>query len=583
MRAALVGLGLLLGTASVSAQQAAPECATLTDQAMAADLKAASAQAQKQAAAQLAPMLDASVALWTDAAARCEGRAQERARRNLADAQRSRQSLQAELGSGPECNRSHKDAQSLADLAQQAIRERRWHDAASLYRKAETHWDVATERCGGALLQQATVKRDQAAVDAHNAEFCAPVFERARDEAQNFRRLSPTLSSADRQTLSQAVETLWRGAQNSCKAQARDLAVTHAQTLAKERGTPWVATEVPAALAASKAPAPGVMAKLDQAAGTAVTSAGAAVKSTANMATTAAHAVGAAATSATAAITSIASSAASRITVTPSAGQVALSKAADDQAAQIPVVPSVPIDLDIQSGGMRFTGKFIQDGPLLTGEGKVSWPNGDLYQGQLVKNKRHGHGELIWANGQRYRGAWVDDAPQGKGAMRFANGDQYDGELVAGEPQGKGKMQFASGDSFDGQFSRGNPAGLGVYRWASGQTYEGPWQGGPEGRGKMVFANGNRYDGDLRRGLPDGEGKLVYVSGDVYEGSFKQGVPHGQGRFQWKSGDAYQGDWHEGRKHGLGRFEWSNGDAWEGRFDNDAQTAEGKQAARKAS
>jgi hypothetical protein len=532
-------------------------CASVSDRAMASDLRAATAQSRKEDSAQLARLVDESVALWTLAVQRCEGRGQERARRNLADSERSRQGLAAQLGASPACNAGQKDAGSLQELALQAVRERRWVDAALLYRKAENMWDVTAERCAGVAQQTALQRRDQTATDAHNAEHCAPVFERARDQSQQLRRLGAALSPADKQTHSQAAETLWREAITQCKGPALDVARNSAQGLARDRGTPWVATAVPGA-AAVVAPAPAT-----------VTPPLAPASSMASAAPTPALASGLAAGAAAGSATS------------PSTGLFqSLSNALSAPVAAVSSViapaPSGPQDMDLQAGDTRFTGRFARDGAALTGNGQVRWANGDQYTGDIVKGLRHGQGSFVWASGQRYSGSWLNDEPQGRGQMGFANGDQYEGDVTQGLPDGQGRMRYASGDQFEGQFRRGKPDGQGHYRWANGQSYEGPWLNEqPHGQGKLKFANGNVYEGQLQQGKPEGSGSLTFATGDRYEGSVAQGQPHGEGRYRWTNGDQYTGQWQQGKKHGKGRMQWGNGDAWEGRFDNDGQSAEG--------
>ena len=528
-------------TAATTAPAAAvpadsPEgCRILTDRAMGADLRAATAQSQKSDAVVLGKLLDESIGLWTLATERCTDRAQERARRNLADSQRSRQALEAETGSGPECISRQKDATSLQELAQQAVRERRWLDASVMYRKAENMWDVASERCTGEPQRLALQRRDQTATDAHNAEFCAPTFERAREQTQTLTRQGDGTDKAARQQQQQVAETLWRDAMNQCKGPALDIARNNAQRLAKERGTPWVPTvgTTPSTLAHPSS-APSAPSANTVPVGTIGTLAAASA---------------------------------------PLGGraQVAVPVSSAPTAADTPPVQ------DIQAGDTRFQGQFVRDGTLLSGQGKVTWTNGDVYQGELLQSRRHGQGEFTWANGQRYRGTWVNDVPQGKGSLNFASGNQYDGDVAQGLPHGTGRMVYASGDSFQGRFIQGKPDGSGTYRWANGQSYEGPWSNDqPNGKGVLAYANGNRYEGNLLNGVPDGNGTLKYASGDVYSGQFSQGQAHGEGTYTWKAGDRYSGQWQTGLKHGQGKLEWASGDRWEGQFENDAQTVRGR-------
>ena len=51
---------------------------------------------------------------------------------SLANSERGRQALATQLGASPACTAGQRDASSLQDLAQQAVRERRWLDAAGL-------------------------------------------------------------------------------------------------------------------------------------------------------------------------------------------------------------------------------------------------------------------------------------------------------------------------------------------------------------------------------------------------------------------------------------------------------------------
>lgn len=530
-------------------------CRIVTDRTMAADLRAANAQAQKTDAAQTGRLLDEAIGLWTLATERCTDRAQERARRNLADSQRSRLALNAELGTGPECASRQKDANSLQDLAQQAVKARRWLDAAVFYRKAENMWDVAAERCNGEPRKLALQRREQTATDAHNAEFCAPSFEKAREATQALSRLSDPSQKAARQTQSQVAETLWRDATAQCKGQPLDIAHSNVQRIAKERGTPWVPTQAATAVPPAAAKPGAESAETVPAPASALAS-----TATAVAASTAAQDSGGLLSGIGNAVSGL----------LPGQG---LAPAPTPTAT---AAPSGPQETDIQSGDTRFQGRFVRQGNLLTGSGRVSWTNGDTYNGELLQGKRHGQGEFVWANGQRFRGDWVQDVPHGKGVMKFASGNQYEGEIAQGEPHGEGRMVFASGDSFQGQFVKGKPNGRGTYRWTNGQTYEGPWSDDqPNGVGVLTYANGNRYEGALRNGTPDGQGKLGFASGDQYHGQFVQGAPQGDGTYTWKSGDRYVGSWLNGRKHGQGRFEWPNGDRWEGVFENDTQTDKG--------
>ncbi len=501
-------------------------CRPLTDQAMTADFNAVTAQAAKADLVQQAALLEQAVTLWTQTASQCEGRAKERALRSLDDNSRMLSRLSEKMDSGPQCTAAHKDATSLQDIARQALSERRWQDSATLFRKAENMWDLAAERCTGSQQASATERRNQSETDGHNAEFCAPVFESAREATQKLRAGVNTLTREQKQNDSLMAETLWRQAVGTCKGSAvKDTANNNAAALARQRGTPWVATAAAPAALAPSATAP----------------------------------------VANAPVLALTTAPAAPAVATPAVGN----GSAPSQTAAAPVAGTY------LAGSTQFIGQFVRDTDGLTysGTGRVVWATGEVFEGTVVKGLRQGKGVITWANGQRYDGDWVNDQPNGQARVHFANGNDYEGRVQNGVPQGQGRMRFASGDSFEGQFKAGDPDERGIYIWKNGQSYSGQWQNArPNGQGKLKFANGNQYEGSVVNGMPNGAGRLVFATGDVYTGQFANGETDGEGTFVWSSGDQYTGQWKAGKKHGKGVFKWKSGDLWEGVYDNDAQT-----------
>lgn len=540
---------------------------------MAADMKAVTAQSQKLELGTQVKLYDGAIALWSQAVAQCEGRAKERAQRNMGDDQKTSASLSEQLGSGPECAAAHKDAGALQEMARLTLGDRRYAEASVLYRKAENMWDLASERCTGSQQEIANRRRDQTEMDGQNAENCAPLFERAREHTQKLRSAGASLSREDKQEASLIAETLWREALGQCKGSAaQDIARNNAQTLARERGTPWVARAAPAPQPplAKKSGAPTTTAELNQTSGK-----GTGIASgTMTALTSAFSAIGSAVTPAT---TTAATGAAGTAAITETGATVATALAA--ATSKVNFTEAQPAEFT--AGTTRFTGKFVRDadGTTYSGTGKMTWTNGDVFEGTLIKSQRHGKGEIIWANGQSYSGDWVNDKPMGQARMRFANGNQYEGAVIDGQPQGKGRMVYASGDTYTGQFNAGGPEGKGLYAWKNGQQYDGDWKkGSPNGKGKLKFATGNQYEGAVVNGVPDGEGHMVFASGDTYTGHSTNGQPDGMGTFAWTSGDKYAGQWKAGKKHGQGTFTWKSGDLWEGIFENDEQLTRGAPA-----
>jgi hypothetical protein len=539
-------------------------CRPLTDQAMTADFQAVTAQAGKSDLAVQAKLLDQAVLLWTQAAAQCEGHAKDRALQSLDDDSKMLARVSEKLDSGPHCTAAHKDASALQDIARQALSDRRWLDAGRLFRKAENMWDYAAERCSGSQQSVATEHRSQSATDAHNAEFCAPIFESARDATQKLRTGAGTLSYEQKQTDSQVAETLWRRAKDTCQgAVVKNVADTNATALARQRGTPWVATVAAGAPSLASIPAGAVAsaavgAKVTEAAGTPATLLPAAAPAVlpvkekpAPLAPTPRDAAESKA-----------------LTATP---PVAVAVASSTS----PSPPALPAGVQMV-GTTQFIGGFVRDVNALTfsGTGKVAWATGDVFDGTMVLGKRQGKGVMVWANGQRYEGDWRDDQPTGAATIRFVNGNRYEGQAIDSVPQGEGRMRYASGDTYAGHFTDGEPDGQGVYVWTNGQKYDGPWRHArPNGTGKLKFANGNLYEGVVVNGTPNGLGKMAFATGETYEGAMVNGHPDGDGTFTWPSGDQYTGQWKAGKKHGKGVFTWKSGQRWEGTYDNDVQGA----------
>lgn len=529
--------------APAASEVAAEGCRPLTDKAMAADLKALTAQAQKQDAAAILQLHMVSSVFWSKAVEQCDGRAKERAQRNLAEVQKATAALNEQLSNAPECGAAHKDAATLQDMARGALGERRWVDAASLFHKAEDMWDLAAERCTGSQKEIAEKRLAQAETDGFNAEFCAPLFDKAREHTQKLRASAAGISREEKNEGLMLAETLWRDALAQCKGNAaQDSARNNAQALARERGTPWVArgpsTASATALPANTAPA-----------APAKTTEAAAKPAVANAKT---QAVAALNRDVSPAIP-VAAPVAAAAVATSAPAAAAVIAASDTSKTEVHKPEPQPESFAV--GDMQFKGQFVRDAGALTvsGNGQLTWANGDTYQGDLQSGKRHGKGLFVWANGQRYQGDWVHDVPTGQAIADFPNGNHYEGHVINGTPEGNGRMVYASGDTYSGQFKAGDPEGSGIYVWKNGQKFEGAWKGGrPNGQGKMLFASGDRYEGVVRDGMPDQKGS-----------------------FTWANGDRYEGEWKAGLKEGRGTFSWANGDLWEGEYKNDAQTDNG--------
>merc|ERR1719506_227701 len=76
--------------------------------------------------------------------------------------------------------------------------------------------------------------------------------------------------------------------------------------------------------------------------------------------------------------------------------------------------------------GRKFVGQWQQG--HITGQGRMSWPNGSEYCGDYVRDSKHGNGTFTWPDGRSYRGEWRD----GAGVATDAHGNVIHGQWSRG-------------------------------------------------------------------------------------------------------------------------------------------------------
>ena len=128
---------------------------------------------------------------------------------------------------------------------------------------------------------------------------------------------------------------------------------------------------------------------------------------------------------------------------------------------------------------------------------RVEYDGGDVYEGEILNGKRHGHGTYTWADGDTYEGDWKDGKRCGRGKLI-----QY-----GKSPSGETYMKY----SYDGEWLDGKEHGHGIcvegdFGWEKmDKVFEGEWVNGKR-QGRFVWyltnSNGGRYinfyeDGNL--------------------------------------------------------------------------------------
>ena len=143
---------------------------------------------------------------------------------------------------------------------------------------------------------------------------------------------------------------------------------------------------------------------------------------------------------------------------------------------------------------------------------KITFKNGNIYEGQVIKGVLHGEGKLS-----------------------FPNGTIYVGDFKLGKIQGKGVLSYPDGSLYEGRFDNGVKQGKGTYKSPNSKTeYKGEWEGDfRQGKGVLTYKNGSRYIGEFKRGRKHGRGKLIFKSGNYYDGDWQNNKKQGQGSMFW--------------------------------------------------
>jgi hypothetical protein len=163
------------------------------------------------------------------------------------------------------------------------------------------------------------------------------------------------------------------------------------------------------------------------------------------------------------------------------------------------------------------------------GNGTAEYTHGDIvsYEGCFTNGgKYHGHGRLTWRNGDWFEGQFHQGLRHGQGVYHWKDGRQYTGMFVKNERHGKGLYMYPDSKLYEGEFVHGKRHGQGRFVFTDGSLYEGTWKEGRyDGHGTLVHCDGRTYMGSFEAGLAHGMGKEMDVHGKItYEGPWIHGM-----------------------------------------------------------
>lgn len=155
-----------------------------------------------------------------------------------------------------------------------------------------------------------------------------------------------------------------------------------------------------------------------------------------------------------------------------------------------------------------YIGQFERGIPL--GLGKYILPNKTTIEANWSDEMSHEKITFTYPDKTQavYEGGWEQYRPNGKGKISYSNGDYYEGQWEMGKlVEGEGKQRDANG-LYNGQFKNGKRDGRGEYILNNGKEhYIGEYKDGfVHGRGEIHYSSGTMYMGSFAKSLKHGEG-----------------------------------------------------------------------------
>ena len=156
------------------------------------------------------------------------------------------------------------------------------------------------------------------------------------------------------------------------------------------------------------------------------------------------------------------------------------------------------------------------------GRGRIQFPNGDLYEGDLRNGRMHGQG-ILQGQTFKYEGRFENGMKHGSKGTEDAKQYHYTGDWLFNKMHGNGVLQDQNG-RYEGNFEQGFKKGEGLLTYKDdGRMFRGQFVNNMPQSGEMILADGTRLDGDWLSGVNlSGRGTITFPNGDTYHGEWFQ-------------------------------------------------------------
>ena len=163
--------------------------------------------------------------------------------------------------------------------------------------------------------------------------------------------------------------------------------------------------------------------------------------------------------------------------------------------------------------------------------GRHIFPDGSIYEGELVMGKPNGYGVHELANGDAFEGQHKDGLAHGHGTRRYKSNPeivQYVGNWKSGKRDGFGTLILSDSSRMVGDWEN-DYFHFGEFLGSNGLVMTGKWEKEFLEEGFVRSIDGTEFTGEFMNDGSFKQGTYLDINGDRYTGYFKNNNFHGFG------------------------------------------------------